>query len=266
MLGYFGQMPKLVSWNVNGIRACFKNGFVEWIKKNPFDVIGLQEVRADKDQIPSEILNLEGYFSYWYPSQSKKGYSGVGILTRKEATQVFYGMGREEFDVEGRVIATEFDETVFLSVYFPNSQDKGARIRYKISFCDALVEFAEKLGKGGKSIVICGDFNIAHQPIDLARPDDNNESPGYLPEEREWMSQFLKQGWIDTFRHCHPTQKEAYSWWSARTRARERNIGWRIDYHAVDKASRERIKGAGIQDQVLGSDHCPVTVELSGKL
>lgn len=259
-------MPRFASWNVNGIRACHKNGFIEWMKKNSFDVVGLQEVRADESQIPHDIRDLEGYFKYWHPARSKKGYSGVGILTRVEPQNVLYGIGKEEFDQEGRVITAEFEDVFFLSVYFPNAQDKGARIDYKIAFCEALLKFAQKLEKSKKTVVICGDFNIAHQPIDLERPDDNEDSPGYLPAEREWMTHFLKEGWVDSFRALHPHKKQAYSWWSARTRARERNVGWRIDYHAVNVASQRRVIAAGIQDQILGSDHCPVTLELSGNL
>ena len=265
-LSYDNSMAHFASWNVNGLRACVKNGFLDWVTKNSFDVIGLQEVRADLSQIPKEVSDLPGYFKFWFPATSKKGYSGVGILTRNEPTKIHYGMGIEEFDKEGRVIAAEFKDCVFLSVYFPNSQDKGARIDYKIAFCEALMKFAEKFERGGKAVVVCGDFNIAHEPIDLARPDDNEESPGYLPAEREWMGHFLAEGWIDTFRHFYPRKENAYSWWSARTRARERNIGWRIDYHAVNADAKVRIKGAGIQDQVMGSDHCPVTLELSATL
>jgi exodeoxyribonuclease-3 len=259
-------MASFASWNVNGIRACFKSGFVSWIKTNSFDVVGLQEVRAEASQIPEEVINLNGYYKYWCPSRGRKGYSGVGILSRVEPLKVTLGMGREQFDVEGRVITAEFQDTYFVSAYFPNSQDKGARIAYKIDFCDAIQEFCQNLLKSKKSLVLCGDYNIAHQPIDLARPDENEETAGYLPAEREWISQFLESGWIDTFRDQHPTQTEAYSWWSARTRARERNIGWRIDYQVVPAEHQELILNSEIQDQVLGSDHCPVTLDFDVKI
>lgn len=255
-------MTTLASWNVNGIRACYKSGLVEWFKKHSFDVIGLQEVRAEESQVPPEILELKGYSKFWNPATSKKGYSGVAIFSKREPQKVLWGIGVEEFDVEGRVITAEFEEFYFVTAYFPNAQDKGKRLSYKLAFCEAIHQFVKKLAKSGKCVVLCGDFNIAHQPIDLARPDDNHESPGYLPEERAWMGSFLDAGWIDTFRFLHPNKKEAYSWWSARTRARERNVGWRIDCLTVPERNKDLVMASGIQDKVMGSDHCPVTLEL----
>ncbi len=254
-------MTTFASWNVNGIRACTKNGFLTWFRKYPFDVVGLQEVRAMEDQIPPEILDIKDYVKIWHLAE-KKGYSGVGILSKFEPEKVHYGMGSKEFDCEGRVLTAEFKKFVFLSVYFPNSRDGGARLDYKIRFCKTLHQWLNEMKKTKKPVILTGDFNIAHHPIDLARPDDNEETAGYLPEERTWMTEYLNSGWIDTFRHLNPNVKDRYSWWSARTRARPRNIGWRIDYFTIDKASASLIKSADIQDQVMGSDHCPVTLSL----
>jgi exodeoxyribonuclease-3 len=258
-------MPRFASWNVNGIRACHKNGFMPWINSFDADVIGLQEVRAMPDQIPDELACLEGYYKAWFPAE-EKGYSGVGILSRVPPKSVVIGMDRKEFDVEGRVLTAEFKGVYFVSVYFPNSQDAGARIDYKVRFCQAIHEWVNSLHKKGKSVILTGDFNIAHQEIDLARPKENEGTAGFLPQEREWMTHFLNSGWTDSFRYLHPDARDAYSWWSMRMRARERNVGWRIDYHAVPSADRDRIKGAAIHADVKGSDHCPVSLDFEADL
>jgi exodeoxyribonuclease-3 len=252
---------KIASWNVNGIRACHKNGFLDWINGSGCDIVLLQEVRAEAEQIPADIHGIPCFEKYWFAAQ-KKGYSGTGILSREPALKILSGMGRPEFDSEGRVLGAEFKDLIAISAYFPNSQEGGARIKYKVAFCEAIHEWINKLRKSGKPVVLGGDFNIAHKPIDLARPDSNEDSPGYLPEEREWMESFVQAGWVDTYRTLNP-EKIQYSWWSARTRARERNVGWRIDYNVVHEKDRELIKRAEIFDSVMGSDHCPVFVELS---
>jgi exodeoxyribonuclease-3 len=255
-------MIRLASWNVNGIRACFKNGFLDWFKKESFDFVALQEVRAEKEQIPQEVLNASGFNSSWFAATSKKGYSGVGILTKLPIEKTFYGMDHSIFDVEGRTIAVVTKPLILVSSYFPNSQDKGRRIEYKIDYCKRLHKWVNQLREDYKRpLVLSGDYNIAHEEIDLARPDDNHESAGFLPQERTWMDSFLKSGWVDSFRYLHP-KSQRYSWWSARTRARERNIGWRIDYNCLIEKDRSLIAGADIQENVLGSDHCPVTLDL----
>ncbi len=234
---------------------------MDWVESEDFDAILLQEVRADESQIPKEVQLLSEYHKAWFPATSKKGYSGVAILSKEEPLKVHRGMGSEEFDVEGRVISAEFEEMILVSAYFPNSQDKGKRIDYKLAFCDQMVKWLTKLRKTGKVVVLAGDFNIAHEEIDLARPDSNHESPGFLPGERKWMDQFVEKGWVDTFRSLYPEEVQ-YSWWSARTKARDRNIGWRIDYHTIHEDDVDVLADAGIQTQVLGSDHCPVTLDL----
>ena len=251
------------TWNVNGIRACARQGFVSTLLEFKPDVIGLQEVRATKDQIPEEIAKLDLYPYQFYMEAEKKGYSGVGILSKKEPINVLSGIGVKEIDREGRVIAAIFPKCIYVSTYFPNSQDKGKRIAYKLEFCDAVHSWLMSLLKKhpDKALVLSGDFNIAHEEIDLARPDDNHDSPGFLPDERAWMTKFLSKGWIDSFRTLHPKAIQ-YSWWSARTRARDRNIGWRIDYNTLYNVDAKKIKKAEIYDQVFGSDHCPVTLSL----
>lgn len=253
-------MIKIFSWNVNGIRACHKNGFLNWVQESGADVIALQEVRATVEQIPKDVLECAGFEKHWFSAQ-KKGYSGTGILSKLPVLNVVHGLNLEEFDQEGRVITCDLGKLYVVSAYFPNSQEAGARIDYKVRFCKSLHKWCDEL-RTKKPVVLTGDFNIAHQPIDLARPKENEGTAGYLPQEREWMSHFLTNGWVDTFRHLHPELRDAYSWWSMRMRARERNVGWRIDYHCVHQKDTHLICGAAIHSQVTGSDHCPVSLDL----
>ncbi len=243
------------------MRACAKNGFCEWLHRSHHDVILLQEVRADLAQIPGDVLAEPRYYKFWHPSRAKKGYSGVALFSKQPPLRVTMGMGVEEFDAEGRVITGEFPQYIAVGAYFPNSQEAGKRIDYKVRFCDAMHEWVSKLRKTGKPVLLGGDYNIAPQPIDLAHPKENEGNPGYLPEERAWMAGFLANGWIDSFRHLHP-QTVKYSWWSMRSGARARNIGWRIDHFAVHKKDRDRLQAADCLNEVTGSDHCPVTVTL----
>ncbi len=254
-------MLRIASWNVNGVRACCKNGFLDWFAETGFDVVSLQEVRADEAQVPPELLGMSGYHKLWFSAQ-KKGYSGVGILSREKPANVILGLGVDEFDSEGRVLTAEFANFFAVSAYFPNSQGAGLRIDYKVRFCREIHRHVNKLRAKGKVVILSGDYNIAHQAIDLARPAENEETAGYLPQEREWMGEFLGSGWVDTFRMLHPEARDRYSWWSMRTRARPRNIGWRIDYHCVAEQDRHLVQGADILDKVTGSDHCPVTLDL----
>ncbi len=256
------QVARIATWNVNGIRAATKSGLPDWVRNHDADVILLQEVRAEQSQLPEEVTALTHYHQVWFPASVKKGYSGTGLLSKTPPKKILTGMGYDEFDGEGRVLGAEFDNFIAVSAYFPNSQDLGARLPYKIRFCDAMADWLKKLGKKGKPVVLGGDFNIAPYEIDLARPKDNTKSPGFLPEERAWMDAFLKSGWTDTWRHLHPDTVK-YSWWSARTGARARNIGWRIDFHVVANKHQQRILGADMLNDVFGSDHCPVTLDLA---
>lgn len=256
-------MPQVsfASWNVNGIRACVKSGFADWLRSQHHDVLVLQEVRAELPQVPADILLDTRYYKFWNPARVKKGYSGVALFAKEQPLRVEFGLGIEEFDAEGRVIMGEFPRYIAVGAYFPNSQEAGRRVDYKVRFCTAIHAYVAKLRKSGKPVLLGGDYNVAPQPIDLARPKENEGNPGYLPEERAWMAGFLNDGWVDTFRHLHPDTVK-YSWWSQRMQARARNIGWRIDHFAVHKKDRDRLIAADILNDVLGSDHCPVTVTL----
>ncbi len=255
------KLVRLASWNINGIRACTKSGLPDWIRSHDADVILLQEVRADQHQIPEEITGLGNYHQHWFAATVKKGYSGTAILSKEAPKQVSSGFGYEEFDGEGRTLTAEFQNFIAVSAYFPNSQDGGKRLDYKLRYCEAMAAHLEKLRRKGKPVILGGDYNIAPYPIDLARPKDNERNPGYLPGERAWMDQFLTSGWTDSWRHLHPDEVK-YSWWSVRLGARARNIGWRIDFNVLPAQDRDRLRHADMLNDVMGSDHCPVTVEL----
>jgi exodeoxyribonuclease-3 len=257
-------MTRLISWNVNGVRSAASKGLLAWLDAERPDILCLQETKADPDQLQQELLepvDSEGrpYRAYW-ASAKKRGYSGVAIWSREEPRSVSF-MGISEFDDEGRTLVADYGAFVLVSAYFPNSQDAGARLPFKLGYCAAMKDLLDGLVAKGRRVLVCGDFNIAHKPIDLARPKENEGNPGYLPEERAWMDSFLGSGYVDTFRMFDPSPGK-YSWWSYRMKAREKNVGWRIDYHCVDSGLAPAVKGAAILDQVQGSDHCPVVVEL----
>lgn len=248
---------KIISWNVNGIRAVEKKGFADWISSCGADVVCIQETKARPEQLSSELLNAGGYKSY-FSSAEKAGYSGTAIYSKTEPDRI-EKLGDENFDNEGRVLMAYFGKVVVISAYFPNSQDKGARLGYKLAFCDVILEKMQALVKDGFNIVLCGDYNIAHKEIDLKNPKTNTENPGFLPEERAWMDKFTSSGFVDTFRHfCkEPLQ---YTWWSYRFHAREKNIGWRIDYCCVNESFLTSVKSSSILKDITGSDHCPVEI------
>jgi exodeoxyribonuclease-3 len=250
---------RLYSWNVNGLRACAKNGFFDWLGGCGGDLVGLQETKAEPGQLDASFLAPEGYRSV-FASAQKKGYSGVAAYYRQEPLEVRLA-GDPQFDSEGRWLELHYPSLVFITAYFPNSQEGGKRLDYKLAFCDFALQRCQELRAGGKTLALCGDYNIAHRPIDLARPKENEESPGYLPEERAWMDRFTDAGFLDSFRVFQPGP-EHYSWWSYRAQARVRNVGWRIDLVCTNPEARPRLRAAGIQSQVLGSDHCPVWLEL----
>jgi len=250
---------KLYSWNVNGARAVIKRGFLDWLAKEKPDILCLQESRAKESDLPEEHRAPKGYVSYWLPAQ-KAGYSGTAVYTREHPLSVTT-MGSKIADDEGRVQVIEYPDFTILNGYWPNSQDERARLPYKLSFIRAITRFANKLVRDGKNIILCGDFNVAHQPIDLARPKQNENAAGYYIEEREALTRFLKNGYVDTFRqHC--PDPGHYTWWSFRGGAREKNVGWRIDYHCVNKDFMPNVQRAWILPEVMGSDHCPVAIEV----
>ena len=247
----------ILSWNVNGMRSVLRNGFIEWLNACQPDVLCLQETRVLPDQIRDEERMPGNYMSFWMPGK-RKGYSGTGVYTKTEPLSIT-GLGKKVFDDEGRAQLIEFKDFTIVNAYWPNSQPERKRIDYKIDFCKTLRRVCNKLVNEGRNVIACGDFNIAHRPIDLARPKQNEDNPGYLPEEREQMTRFLKAGYVDTFRHFCPDPGH-YSWWSYRTNARAKNIGWRLDYHVVNEDFMPRIKSASILADVTGSDHCPVAI------
>ena len=253
---------KLISWNVNGLRAIHRKGNWEWWLKESPDIFCLQETKAQPEQLPLDVKSPSGYFSYFSYPVVKKGYSGVAIYTKVEPISVSYGIGVQEFDQEGRVIVAEFKDFTLLNVYFPNGGGGPERLKFKLAFYDEFLKYVEKLRKGGKKIVFCGDINTAHEEIDLARPKQNEENTGFLPEERAWLDAVVNHGYIDTFRYLFPTKKDSYTYWDMKTASRERNIGWRIDYFFMSSDLQKKLKTSRILSDILGSDHCPLLLEL----
>ncbi len=251
---------RIFSWNVNGIRSVHNKGFLDWFETANADLVCLQEIKAKPEQLPEELLHPQGYHSFWMPAD-KPGYSGVAIYCKQEPKDVIYGLGDEGIDQEGRVLAVEYPEFVLLSSYFPNSQRGHARLAYKLEFCEKILQHCDALRGKGKSLILCGDFNIAHKEIDLKNPKTNQKNAGFLPEERAWMSRFLEAGYLDTFRMFNESPGH-YTWWSYRPGVREKNIGWRLDYHCVNKEFKDRVVSSEIHPKVMGSDHCPVSIEI----
>lgn len=252
-------MTTLVSWNVNGVRAAGRNGFLLWLDAMQPDIVCLQETKAHEGDLDVTLREPKGYSSIWQ-SAVKKGYSGTATYFKSKHTPLSVKtMGVDEFDNEGRVQMVEFKDFTLINAYYPNAQAERARIEYKLRFNDSMLKLCNKLRKAGKHVVVCGDFNVAHKDIDLARPKDNKNSPGFYPEECASMDTFINAGYVDTFRHFTP-EPGHYTWWSLRSGARARNIGWRIDYHCVNKEFIDRVKKAQIHCDILGSDHCPVSI------
>lgn len=252
---------RLVSWNINGIRASVNKGLLEWLDGCGADVVGFQETKANPDVLPPSVLYPPGYQSYWHSAQ-KPGYSGVALYTREPAKSWRTGLGIERFDAEGRVVITDLGPFDLYNVYFPNGDRSGERLQYKLDFYDAFLEHVDARIREGRQIIFCGDVNTAHKPIDLARPKENEKNSGFMPIERAHLDKWVEHGWVDTFRLFHPEQAEAYSWWDQRTGARARNIGWRIDYFWVHQSLAAKVEDAGILPDVQGSDHCPVWLEI----
>ena len=251
---------RLISWNVNGIRAADRKGFFDWFKKYSPDIFCVQEIKAMPDQFPKHLKNTPGYHIY-INSAKRKGYSGVATYTKHKPIDVKKGFGIEKFDSEGRTLITEFDDFVLFNIYFPNGKQSQERLDYKLEFYDTFLDYAENLKAEGKNIVVCGDFNTAHKEIDLARPKANEKISGFLPIERAWIDRFIDHGYTDTFREFNE-RPDQYTWWSIRTRARERNVGWRIDYFFVNNEILPKVKDAFILQDVMGSDHCPIGIEI----
>lgn len=246
-------MKKLISWNVNGLRACMQKGFTDFFKAADADIFCLQETKLQEGQID---LELSGYYQYWNYAE-KKGYSGTAIFTKKEPISVSYGIGIEEHDLEGRVITLEFQNYYMITVYTPNSQDELKRLTYRMKWEDDFLAYLKKLEEN-KPVIVCGDMNVAHKEIDLKNPKTNRKNAGFTDEERNKFSSLLEAGFTDTFRYFYPDLEGVYSWWSYRFKAREKNAGWRIDYFLTSKSLNDSLKDALIYKDIFGSDHCPV--------
>ena len=251
---------RLISWNVNGIRAAVKKGFLDWLEHEQPDICCIQETKAHTDQLGSEILVDHGYKAYWH-SGERRGYSGVATFCREEPLFVQEGLGIEKYDREGRVLITEHEGFLLYNIYFPNGQKDNERLQYKLDFYDDLLPIINEQVESGNNVIVTGDWNTAHHPIDLARPRENIKTSGFMPIERERMDTYVDQGWVDTFRLFH-SAGERYSWWSYRFGARERNVGWRIDYFFVNQDMQDLCLDGDIYDDVMGSDHCPVSLTL----
>lgn len=251
---------KLYSWNVNGLRAAGRNGFLDWLGNTNPDIICLQEVKAHQKDLPDNLKNYPGYFSY-FSEATKKGYAGTAIITKLKPKKIITKIGLPEFDNEGRFLFLEFDKFYLFNTYFPHTQHGLARLDFKIKFNQAYLKFIKPYLKKSKPLILTGDFNVAHQEIDLKNPKGNTENPGFTAPERAFADELIKTGWVDTFRELHPNTIK-YSWWSYRFAARKRGIGWRIDYFFIPKKFFKIVKAAEIHDQIMGSDHCPVSIDI----
>jgi exodeoxyribonuclease-3 len=251
---------KIYSWNVNGIRAIVKKGFGRWVDETSPDVLCLQETKVDASLLSGDLANQTGYETVWNCAE-RKGYSGVATWSKKKPKAAHLGIGVKKFDIEGRVIRHEFPHFDLLNVYFPNGTSGDDRLKFKMEFYDAFLEHCQRLRKTGKKLVICGDVNTAHKPIDLKNAKANEKNSGFLPQERAWIDKLIAHGYVDAFRAFEPGP-DHYTWWTYRAGARGRNIGWRIDYFFVTEDLMGRVKKAGISPEVMGSDHCPIMLEI----
>lgn len=251
---------KIITYNVNGIRSAISKGLIEWIKLNSPDVLCLQEIKASPEQVSMSELEELGYLHYWYPAQ-KKGYSGVAIFSRIKPDRVHYGCGIKEYDEEGRVMRADFGDISVMSVYHPSGSSGDLRQAFKMKWLGDFYSYVHELKSSVNNLILSGDFNICHRPIDIHNPVSNAKSSGFLPEEREWMENFLRNGFIDTFRHFNPDPHH-YTWWTFRAGARQKNLGWRIDYHLASIDLEHRLKSSAILPDAIHSDHCPVLLEI----
>lgn len=255
-------MKRIISYNVNGIRAALRKGFLDWLAAAKPDVLCLQEIKATPEQIEKEVLENLAYHHYWYPAE-KKGYSGVAIWCKEKPKHVEYGCGIEKYDLEGRVIRADYEDYSVMSVYMPSGSSGDARQDFKMEWLADFQAYIDELKKEIPNLIISGDYNICHKPIDIHNPKRNANTSGFLPEEREWVSQFIDSGFIDSFRFFNQ-EPHQYSWWSYRANARAKNLGWRIDYHMVSESMQNRLSRANILSEAKHSDHCPVVVEIDG--
>ena len=249
---------RIISWNVAGLNAITKKGFPERLNEDKPDIFCVQESKISDE---NKIIKFNGYHDFWAFSETKKGYSGVLTLSKEKPSNTQVGLGKSEFDVEGRSLIHDYGKFILMNIYFPNGQASDVRLEYKMKFYDYFLDLSKKLVSEGKKVIVCGDFNTAHNEIDLANPKPNEKFSGFLPMERAWMDKFEAAGFVDTFRHLHPKEVQ-YCYWSQRTNARARNVGWRIDYIYISKNLLPHLKQSFILDKVMGSDHCPIGIEL----
>ncbi len=253
---------RIISWNVNGIRANHRKGGFDWLLSQRADVFCIQETKARPDQLGEEILRPEGYRSYFNSHDEKKGYSGVALYTMSSPISILEGFRPSDSDQEGRIIGIEHNDFYLINVYFPNGGGGPERLAYKLDFYNKFLEWIQILEKTGKGVIFCGDVNTAHKEIDLARPKENEKNTGFLPEERAWIDQVVSAGFVDVYRHFYPDKQDIYTYWDMKTFARERNVGWRIDYFFVSTSLLPRVKSIKIHDDILGSDHCPIEMDI----
>lgn len=263
---------RIISWNTNGLRATIKQGYFNPLFDNyQPDIVCFQETKCEKEQLPEEILRPsfakattgeEGYHSYFSSSKGKKGYSGVAIYSKEEPNKVEYGIGIPKFDDEGRILIAYYKKFILINCYFPNGGGGEERLKYKLDFYDAFLKFINKMRKKGYEIVFTGDVNTAHEEMDLARPKENEENTGFLPIERAWIDELVNNSWVDIFRYFYPNKKDVYTYWDQKTRARDRNVGWRIDYFFADSKIVSKIKKFSTLSDYYGSDHCPISIDI----
>lgn len=252
---------KLVSWNVNGIRAAHRKGFLDWLHAEAPDVLTVQETKAHPEQLAEKLRQPDGYHTWW-ASAERKGYSGVGFYSKSQPRDVQIGIGIEKFDSEGRTIIADYGDFTLMTTYLPNGKASEERLRYKMEYKEAFLDYANGLRAAGKSVVFCGDINTAHNEIDLTHPKPNSKYSGFLREERDWIDKVIEQGYIDIYRQRNPDKEGAYSWWSMRGGARAKNVGWRIDYFFISPDLLDKVVDAEIHADVMGSDHCPISLTL----
>ena len=252
---------RIYSWNVNGVRAAMRKGMGRWLTEAKPDILCLQETRLGAAAVPEDLCAVHGYHTYWSPLR-RSGYGGVATFSRQEPLSWRVGMGIPDFDDEDRVLITEHPSFTLYNVYFPNGKSSPARLAYKLAFYEAFQQHVDAEARNGSCLIVCGDLNTAHQDIDIAHPQAHRHESGFLPEERAWLDRFIAHGWIDTFRHLYPDQLGAYTWWDPRSHARERNVGWRIDYGFVPEPCLGQVTDAGISPEVPGSDHCPIWLDV----
>lgn len=254
---------RIVSWNVNGLRALHRQNYWPWLIEESLDVFCLQEIKAEEEQLPPEVAQPQGYYSSFNSSRERRGYSGVATYSKEKPKETLHDVLPDEFNTQGRLIETKFKDFTLFNLYMPNGGREQERLAYKLGFYDAFLEYSEELRQKGERIVFCGDINVAHEPIDIARPRENEGRTGFLPEERAWVDEVIAHGYVDVWRHLNPEKKDVYTYWDTVTRARERNVGWRIDYFFISPDLLPHVVDMKTHGNVYGSDHCPIELVLN---